>query len=105
MLVVTPNTCIDVTTWLPALVPGSVARATRTEVTAGGKGVNVCRTLRALGDSPLLIGLSPASDPRLADLLADEGCDFLPVLHRGQTRLALILLEDRRRATTSSTGP
>ena len=43
MLVVTPNTCIDVTTWLPSLVPGSVSRATRTEVTAGGKGVNVCR--------------------------------------------------------------
>ena len=56
-----------------------MSRATRTEVTAGGKGVNVCRTLRALGDSPRLIGLSPASDPRLADLLAGEGCDFLPV--------------------------
>ena len=57
MIVVTPNTCIDVTTWLPSLVPGSVSRATRTEVTAGGKGVNVCRTLRALGyfnDTPLV---------------------------------------------------
>ena len=63
MLVVTPNTCIDVTTWLPTLVPGSVSRATRTEVTPGGKGVNVCRTLRALGTTPRLIGLSPLSDP------------------------------------------
>ena len=63
MLVVTPNTCIEVTTWLSALVPGSVSRASRTEVTAGGKGVNVCRTLRALGDSPRLIGLSPRLRP------------------------------------------
>lgn len=106
MIVVTPNTCIDVTTWLPSLVPGSVSRATRTEVTAGGKGVNVCRTLRALGDRPRLIGLSPASDPRLADLLAAEGCDFLPVPHRGQTRLALILLEDAGRVTVvNGRGP
>ncbi len=106
MLVVTPNTCIDVTTWLSALVPGSVSRATRTEVTAGGKGVNVCRTLRALGDSPRLIGLSPASDPRLADLLAAEGCDFLPVPQSGQSRLALILLEDAGRVTVvNGRGP
>jgi 1-phosphofructokinase family hexose kinase len=106
MLVVTPNTCIDVTTWLSALVPGSVSRATRTEVTAGGKGVNVCRTLRALGDSPRLIGLSPASDPRLADLLAAEGCDFLPVPQTGQSRLALILLEDAGRVTVvNGRGP
>ncbi len=106
MLVVTPNTCIDVTTWLATLLPGSVSRATRTEVTAGGKGVNVCRTLRALGDRPRLIGLTPASDPRLADLLAAEGCDFVPVHHRGQSRLALILLEDAGRVTVvNGRGP
>jgi len=106
MLVVTPNTCIDVTTWLSALVPGSVSRATRTEVTAGGKGVNVCRTLRALGDSPVLIGLSPVSDSRLVDLLAAEGCDFLPVPQSGRSRLALILLEDAGRVTVvNGRGP
>lgn len=106
MLVVTPNTCIDVTTWLPTLVPGSVSRATRTEVTPGGKGVNVCRTLRALGTTPRLIGLSSLSDPRLEALLAAEGCDFLPVPHRGRTRLALILLEDDGRVTVvNGRGP
>ena len=106
MLVVTPNTCIDVTTWLPSLVPGSVSRATRTEVTAGGKGVNVCRTLRALGGTPRLVGLSAQDDPRLADLLAAEGCDFLPVPHHGQSRLALILLEDAGRVTVvNGRGP
>ncbi len=83
-----------------------MSRATRTEVTAGGKGVNVCRTLRALGGRPRLIGLSPASDPRLAELLAAEGCDFLPVPHRGQSRLALILLEDAGRVTVvNGRGP
>jgi 1-phosphofructokinase family hexose kinase len=106
VLVVTPNTCIDVTTWLPVLAPGSVSRATRTEVTAGGKGVNVCRTLRALGDTPRLVGLSAVSDPRLESLLAAEGCDFTPVPHRGGTRLALILLEVSGRVTVvNGRGP
>ena len=106
MLVVTPNTCIDVTTWLPALVPGSVSRATRTEVTAGGKGVNVIRTLTALGRAPTLVGLSPVSDPRLGELLAAEGCDFLAVPQRGQARLALILLEEAGRVTViNGRGP
>ena len=102
MLVVTPNTCIDVTTWLPLLAPGSVSRATRTEVTAGGKGVNVCRTLRALGAVPRLIGLSAVSDPRLEALLEAEECDFTPVPHHGQTRLALILLEGSGRVTVTA---
>ncbi len=106
MLVVTPNTCIDVTTWLPTLAPGSVSRATRTSTSAGGKGVNVCRTLRALGCSPRLIGLSPASDPRLAQLLAAEGCDFVAVPHSGESRLALILLEDSGRVSVvNGRGP
>ncbi|GAA4398322.1 1-phosphofructokinase [Fodinibacter luteus] len=106
MLVVTPNTCIDVTTWLPVLVPGSVSRASRTEVTAGGKGVNVCRTLRALGVTPRLVGLAPVADPRLSELLAAEGCDFLPVPHTGEARLALILLEDSGRVTVvNGRGP
>ena len=106
VLVVTPNTCIDVTTWLPTLAPGSVSRAARTVATAGGKGVNVCRTLRALGDTPRLVGLSARSDPRLAHLLAEEGCDFLPVPHRGQTRLAMIFLEDSGRVTVvNGRGP
>ena len=102
MLVVTPNTCIDVTTWLPTLAPGSVSRATRTEVTPGGKGVNVCRTLRALGAAPRLIGLSPLSDPRLESLLAAEGGDVVPVPHHGRTRLALILLVDDGRVTVGN---
>ncbi|PKW27262.1 fructose-1-phosphate kinase [Phycicoccus duodecadis] len=106
MLVVTPNTCTDVTTWLAALAPGTVSRSRRTASTAGGKGVNVCRTLRALGREHRLIGLSPADDPRFAQLLAAEGCDFVPVPHRGPGRVALIFLEDGGRVTVvNGRGP
>lgn len=106
VLVVTPNTCTDVTTWLAALVPGTVSRSTRTVSTAGGKGVNVCRTLRALGRPHRLLGLAPADDPRLATLLAAEGCDFVPVPHRGQGRIAMIFLEeDGRVSVVNGRGP
>lgn len=106
MLVVNPNTCIDVTTWLPTLAPGSVLRATRTLSSAGGKGVNVCRTLRALGSSPRLIGLAPVSDARLEQLLAAEGCHFVAVPQSGESRVALILLEDSGRVSVvNGRGP
>lgn len=106
MLVVNPNTCIDVTSWLATLRPGTVTRSRRTVQSAGGKGVNVCRTLRALGEKPRLIGLSPDADPRLARLLAAEGCDFVPLPHRGSGRVALILIEDDGRVSVvNGQGP
>lgn len=106
MLVVTPNTCIDVTTWLATLAPGTVSRSSRTASTAGGKGVNVCRSLRALGRSPRLVGLSPADDPRLEQLLAAEGTTFVPLPHRGQGRIAMIFLEEGGRVTVvNGRGP
>ncbi|WP_307835946.1 1-phosphofructokinase family hexose kinase [Phycicoccus sonneratiae] len=102
----TPNTCIDVTTWLATLAPGTVSRSTRTLSTAGGKGVNVCRTLRTLGGTPRLVGLSPVEDGRLEQLLAAEGTAFVPVAHRGQGRIAMIFLEEGGRVTVvNGRGP
>lgn len=106
MLVVTPNTCVDITTWLPLLAPGSVVRAPRTVVSAGGKGVNVCRVLRRLGDAVTLVGYSSDEDDRLGRLLAEEGTAFRPVRHPGPGRLAQIILEDSGRVTViNGVGP
>lgn len=106
MLVVTPNTCTDVTSWLPSLTPGTVSRSTRTAVSPGGKGVNVCRTLRALGHKPILIGLASSTDGRFEKLLEAEGCRFIPVHHSGDGRIALILLEDDGRVSViNGRGP
>lgn len=106
MLVVTPNTCIDITTWLSTLVPGTVSRSRRTFQSAGGKGVNVCRTMRALGHPSRLIGLSPQEDRRLELMLADEGCDFVPIVHQGPGRVCLIFLEDDGRSSVvNGRGP
>ncbi len=106
MLVVTPNTCTDLTTWVPALSAGSVVRAPRTVVSAGGKGVNVCRVLHRLGHTPTLVGLGSADDDRLGALLTAEGCAFRVVRHPGPGRIAQIFLEDSGRATVvNGMGP
>ncbi|MDQ6658156.1 MAG: PfkB family carbohydrate kinase, partial [Actinomycetota bacterium] len=63
MLVVTPNLCFDVTVRLPLLTPGTVARATTTVTTAGGKGVNVMRAAAAIGaQRSRLVGFTPNDD-------------------------------------------
>lgn len=55
MLVVTPNLCFDRTLHVDAFEAGTVSRPSSVEVTAGGKGVNVARTLQDLGHTAQLI--------------------------------------------------
>lgn len=55
IVVVNPNPVFDRTISLPELVPGTVMRTHDVEVTAGGKGINVARVLRSLGDPVHLI--------------------------------------------------
>ncbi len=106
LVVVTPNTCTDVTTWVSTLAPGSVIRAPRTAISAGGKGVNVCRVLRRFGHTPTLVGLTSAEDDWLSRLLRAEGCAFRPVPHSGLGRIAQITLEDSGRVTViNGAGP
>lgn len=106
VLVVNPNTCLDVTTWVARLVPGAVMRAPRTVTTAGGKGVNVARALRLLGERPRLVALASTRDDRLQRLLAEEGCDLVAVPQRDVPRIAQIILEDDGRATViNGRGP
>lgn len=108
MLVVTPNVCFDVTVRLPALIPGTVMRATHTITTAGGKGVNVIRAARARGTTDArLVSFLPAEDgARFAELLSGEGTTLLSVPAEGQTRVATIFLEESGRASViNGRGP
>lgn len=107
MLVLTPNLCFDRTLWVDRFDVGTVSRPFRVEVTAGGKGVNVARTMRDLGHRPLLIGLVAAHQgDLLATLLRDEGVRLHPVPVPGSVRSATIVIETSRRATVlNEPGP
>src|ERR1700712_5007372 len=93
MLIAAPNLCLDITIRLPRLVPGTVARATTTDTSAGSKGVNVARAAKAIGAKPLLAGFVPREDgDRLLHLLAGEDLPIQPISVDGALRLATILL-------------
>jgi 1-phosphofructokinase family hexose kinase len=107
VLVANPNPCLDRTVRLPELRVGAVHRSTEAAVTAGGKGVNVARVLRAHGHAPVVAGLVPTEDgDRLRRLLAAEGADLVGVGVPGATRVATIIVEDRGRVTVvNEPGP
>lgn len=108
MLVVTPNLCFDVTVLLPALVPGSVMRASRTDTTAGGKGINVVRSSSANAvTGTRLLGFLPLDDAhRLQELAAGEGIDLAGVPADGAVRVCTIFLEQSgRTSVVNGRGP
>ncbi|QNK81675.1 1-phosphofructokinase family hexose kinase [Nakamurella sp. PAMC28650] len=100
MLIAAPNLCLDITIAIPRLVPGSVSRATGTDTSAGGKGVNVARAARTLGGRPVVAGFLPRADgSRFTRLLDAEGLALRKVDVDGVLRIASILVEDDRRVT------
>jgi 1-phosphofructokinase family hexose kinase len=106
VLIATPNLCLDRTERVAEVVPGGVLRARSVEVTAGGKGVNVARVLRAFGRQPTLIGFAAEADgDRLLTLLAEEGAQVVGVPARGNVRMAIVILEEDIRRTTVLNEP
>jgi 1-phosphofructokinase family hexose kinase len=106
VLIATPNLCLDRTVRVAEVVPGSVLRGREVEVTAGGKGVNVARVLRAFGRTATIVGLAADNDrERLLSLLAAEGADVVGVPMPGDVRMAVIMLEERTRRTTVLNEP
>ncbi|MFB9322130.1 1-phosphofructokinase family hexose kinase [Cryptosporangium minutisporangium] len=94
MLIANPNLALDRLVTLAEIVPGAVMRSRRTELSAGGKGVNVARVLRAHGVRVPLLGLLCSGDGALlAGLLAEEGADLVAVPTPGTVRQALVFRE------------
>jgi len=94
LLIVNPNPVFDRTITLDALVPGAVMRTLEVELTAGGKGINVARVLRALGrPAPLLIPVGIADRDRYRRLLDAEGAEAWLIDVPGSVRIASIYLE------------
>lgn len=94
-LILNPNPVFDRTITIVEMVPGAVIRTRSVVLTAGGKGINVARVLRALGDhAPLLIPIGADDRVRYEALLATEGAEFTTVEVPGSVRVASIYLEE-----------
>ncbi|HTF09531.1 MAG TPA: PfkB family carbohydrate kinase [Asanoa sp.] len=106
VLIATPNLCLDRTQLVPELVLGGVMRARSVEVTAGGKGVNIARVARAHHQRATVVGLVADRDrERLLRLLAEEGADVVDVPMPGDTRNAIIMIEQPGGRTTIVNEP
>src|SRR5438876_5117938 len=93
-LIVNLNLAIDKTIEAPHLVPGGVHRSTSTSTRAGGKGVNVARALKALGEQSLLIGFTGGPTGELIrDGLSRASLNFLDVRVNGDSRTCFIIRE------------
>lgn len=86
---VTCNPALDYALRLPALEPGRVNRAAAARLSAGGKGINVARVLRALGVPATALSFRAGTTGRaLEAALAEEGLAArLIALPAGQTRI------------------
>lgn len=100
ILCVTPNPAIDRTLHVKTLQVGEVNRADKVLSVAGGKGLNVARTIQALGGEPLCMGLIGGHTGSLLEELAQcEGLSTYWTRMKNETRTCTILVEDGRDAT------
>jgi 1-phosphofructokinase family hexose kinase len=99
---VTPNPAIDRTLVAPGWHVGEVQRPAHVIVAAGGKGLNVARTIRTLGGDPLCLGPLGGHQGRwLADLAQREGLRSSWTWTSSETRTCTIILDP---STGTSTG-
>lgn len=94
MLIVSPNLALDHLIEIPELKGGSVSRSSRSVLSAGGKGANVARALRALGVPHVLVGfIGGQSGEMYRTIAARESIELRPVGFSGDTRLSTIIVE------------
>ncbi len=108
LLIVASNPAIDRTLHVPLLEIGHVHRTSRVHLGAGGKGLNVARAARILGQAARVTGcLAGHTGDLVADLALQEGLEACwHRLPRGETRNCLLLNHDHGDATViNEAGP
>ncbi len=86
---VTLNPALDKYFYLPALQVGSLNRAEgAVAMTAGGKGINVARTLKMLGDEAVNLFLAGGNTGKwMEDMLSEEGQKSVIIKTTASTRI------------------
>ncbi len=103
---VTLNPALDKTAVMPDLAPGQVNRLQSVRTDAGGKGINVSKCLKALGEDSLAVLLVAGQAGRqLIALLEEEGVAVLPVWTEGETRTNLKLIDPVQKQNTDINEP
>jgi len=100
ILCVTPNPAIDRTLYVDTLRVGEVHRSNKVLVVAGGKGLNVARSIKALGGDPFCMGpIGGHTGNLLENLAKQEGLPARWTPIKNETRTCIILVEQKKDAT------
>lgn len=87
IVTVTMNPAIDKTVEIPALKPGDLNRISRVEYDAGGKGINVSKTIAELGGESIATGFLGGNAGRtIEQVLKEKGISQDFVWVQGETR-------------------
>jgi 1-phosphofructokinase/tagatose 6-phosphate kinase len=93
IITVTLNAAIDRTLSVPNFRPGRRHRTVETTTMAGGKGVNIARTLKTLGQPVIATGFAGgATGTRIVEQLTDESIltDFVRIREESRTNLSVV---------------
>jgi tagatose 6-phosphate kinase len=106
IVVVCLNPALDITYDVPAVDWSGVNRPTAVHVRPGGKGLNVARTLRALGADVLVLGLAGGSTGTgVAAALGELGVPGAFTRIGGETRRTFTVVDGRGGGAACSTRP
>lgn len=95
IITVTMNPAIDRTVTLPAFAHGGLNRIQRIETDIGGKGINVSKTIRALGGYSVAIGLAGGRNGETIERTLQQmgiRTDLIPL--NAETRYNIKIVED-----------
>lgn len=101
IVIFSPNLAVDRTLEVPGFKKKSVSRATDVFALAGGKGVNVAKALKALGQNPHIVGL--VAGPSGQIIRNDLDAQSLPatlIEGQGDSRTCTLILDPLDRSTT-----
>jgi len=107
IVTVTLNPCVDRTIYIDRLRPGEILRARTSDTIAGGKGNNVARVIRSLGEPVRPVLLAGGETGQLVERLLRE-CDGLDPgvsVIRGSSREVVTVLEESTGTQTAYVEP
>src|SRR5262249_5696242 len=107
ILCVTLNPCLDKTLTVPAWRPGDLVRGSAIREVVGGKGNNVARALRRLGQEsrPVLFLGGPVGSICESRLRSDDGLDPLVIPTAAPTRVILTVRTESSAEQTAFFDP
>lgn len=106
IITVTLNPALDRSLTVPQFTADAVNRATNSRMDPGGKGINVCKVLKAMGTESLATGfLGGGAGRAIADALDALGIRHDFVVVAGETRTNLKIFDPVRKTYTDINEP